>query len=110
MDFTYAIVKVYVTERNIVIKRDSNVITIWRVPAIKVTALLRKSTSKNERCVRKSIRRGCEGQIEKKRPSRSQSHYENTPIQIYWKFYRQKNVFSDKFFFFFFFFIFLLQT
>ena len=39
MDFTYAIVKVYVTERNDVIKRQSNVITIWRTSAIEVTAL-----------------------------------------------------------------------
>ena len=40
MDVTYAIVNVYVTERNDVIKRYSNVITIWRTSAIEVTALL----------------------------------------------------------------------
>ena len=41
MDVTYAIVKVYVTERNDVIKRHSNVITIWRTAAMEVTALLK---------------------------------------------------------------------
>ena len=41
MDVTYAIVKVYVTERNHVIKCHSNVITIWQTSAIKVTALLK---------------------------------------------------------------------
>ena len=41
MDVTYAIVKVYETERNDVIKRQSNVITIWRTSAIEVTALLK---------------------------------------------------------------------
>ena len=39
MDVKYAIIKVYVTERNDVIKRNSNVITIWRASAIEVTAL-----------------------------------------------------------------------
>ena len=41
MDVTYAIVKVYVTERNGVIKRHSNVITRWRTSVIEVTALLK---------------------------------------------------------------------
>ena len=41
MDVTYAIVKVYVTERNDVIKRHSYVITICWTPAIEVTALLK---------------------------------------------------------------------
>ena len=36
----HAIVKVYVTERNYVIKRHITVITIWRMSAIEVTALL----------------------------------------------------------------------
>ena len=35
-------------------------------------------------------------------------HYENMPIQIYWKFYHQKWKFSDKTFWYFF--IFLLKT
>ena len=38
MDVTYVIVKIYVTERNDVIKRNSNVITIWRTSAIEVSA------------------------------------------------------------------------
>ena len=42
MNVTYAIVKVYVTERNDVTKRHSNVITIWRMSAIEVTALSNK--------------------------------------------------------------------
>ena len=61
MDVTYAIVKVYVTERNDVIKRHSNVITTWRTSAIEVTALLNKSTFRNERRARKRIYNGCEG-------------------------------------------------
>ena len=44
-DVRYAIVKVYVNERNGVIKRHSNVITIWRTSAVKVTALLKKLRS-----------------------------------------------------------------
>ena len=39
MDVTYAIVKVYATECNDVIKRNGNVITIWRTSAIEVTSL-----------------------------------------------------------------------
>ena len=45
MDVTYAIIKVYVTERDDVIKRQSNVITIWRKSAIEVTALLKDPRS-----------------------------------------------------------------
>ena len=45
MDVTYTIVKVYVTERNDVIKRHSNVITIWRTSAIEVAALLKNLRS-----------------------------------------------------------------
>ena len=41
MDVTYAIVKVYFTESNDVIKRHNNVITIWRTSEIEVTALLK---------------------------------------------------------------------
>ena len=44
MDIMYAIIKVYLTECNDVIKWESNVITIWRTSAIEVTALLKKST------------------------------------------------------------------
>ena len=39
MDVTYAIVQVYVTESNDVIKRHSIVITLWRTPPIELTAL-----------------------------------------------------------------------
>ena len=46
MDVTFAIVKVNVTERNDVIKRHSNVITIWRTSAVEVTALLKTLRSK----------------------------------------------------------------
>ena len=38
---TYAIIKVYVTERNDIIKRHNDVITIWWTSAIEVTALLK---------------------------------------------------------------------
>ena len=41
MDVTYAIVKVYVIERNDVIKHQITVITIWRTSAIAVTVLLK---------------------------------------------------------------------
>ena len=41
MAVTYAIVKVFVTERNDVIERHSNVIIIWRTSAIEVNALLK---------------------------------------------------------------------
>ena len=45
MDVTYAIAKVYLTERNDAIKRHSNVITIWLTLAIQVTALLKNPRS-----------------------------------------------------------------
>ena len=61
MDVTFAIVKVYVTERNDVIKRHRNAITIWRTSAIEVTALLKNSTLRNERCARKRIYHGVRG-------------------------------------------------
>ena len=41
MDVTYAIVKIYVTKCNDAIKCHSNVITIWRMSAVEVTALLK---------------------------------------------------------------------
>ena len=41
MDFTYAIVRVYVTERIDTINRHGNVITVWQTSAIEVTALLK---------------------------------------------------------------------
>ena len=41
MDVKYAIVNVYVTERNDVIKRHSNLITIWRTSAIEVISLFK---------------------------------------------------------------------
>ena len=61
MDVMYAIAKVYLIERNDVIKHHSNVITIWQTLAIEVTALLKKSTFRNERCARKRTYHGCEG-------------------------------------------------
>ena len=45
MDVTYVLVKVYVTECNDVIKRNSNVITILRTSAIEVTALFKNLRS-----------------------------------------------------------------
>ena len=45
MDVTYAIVKVYVTERNDVMKRHSYVITIWRMSAMEVTSILKNLCS-----------------------------------------------------------------
>ena len=42
MDIKYAIVKLYVTERNDIIKRHSNAIRIWRNSAIKVIELLKE--------------------------------------------------------------------
>ena len=41
MDVTNTIVKVYVTERNDVIKRTSNVIIILRTSAVEFTALFK---------------------------------------------------------------------
>ena len=40
MDVTFAIVEVYVTERNDDMERNSNVITMWRTSAIELTAVL----------------------------------------------------------------------
>ena len=51
MDATYAIVKVYVTERNDAIKRHSIVITIWQTSAIEVTALLKNNLRLEMNCV-----------------------------------------------------------
>ena len=45
MYVTCIIDKVYVTECNDVMKRHSNVITIWRTSAIEVTALLKNLRS-----------------------------------------------------------------
>ena len=45
MDAMFVIVKVYVTERNNVIKRHNDVIAIWRTTAIEVTALLKSLLS-----------------------------------------------------------------
>ena len=45
MDVTYSIVKVYVTERNDVIKRHSDAITIRGTSAIEVIALLKRLRS-----------------------------------------------------------------
>ena len=53
IDVMYANVKVFVTKRNDAIKRHSNVITIWRMSVIEVTALLKIITFRNERCARK---------------------------------------------------------
>ena len=44
MDFNYAIVNVYITERNDVIKRHSNAITISRTSAIESTAISETSS------------------------------------------------------------------
>ena len=48
MKVTYEIVKFYVTERNDIIKRHSNVITIRRTSAIEVTALLKNLHSETK--------------------------------------------------------------
>ena len=53
MDVMYAIFKVYVSERNDVIKRHNNVIAIWRTSAIEITALLKSLCTKNESCAKK---------------------------------------------------------
>ena len=45
MDLMYAIIEVYVTEHNDVIKCHSSVITIWRMSAMEVTALLKNQHS-----------------------------------------------------------------
>ena len=61
MDVTRAIIKVYVTDRNDVIKRYSNVITIWRTSAIEMTALLKSLRSEMKDVHKKGIYHGCEG-------------------------------------------------
>ena len=48
MKVTYEIDKFYVTERNDIIKRHSNVITIRRTSAIEVTALLKNLHSETK--------------------------------------------------------------
>ena len=45
MDLMYAIIEVYVTEHNVVIKCHSNDITIWQMSAMEVTALLKNQHS-----------------------------------------------------------------
>ena len=45
MDVTYGIVKVYVTERNDVIKCHGNVITIWWTSTIEMIALIKNLRS-----------------------------------------------------------------
>ena len=52
MGVTYVIVKVFVTDVN-VIKRHSNVITVWRTSAIEVTELL--NNQRSEMMFRKSV-------------------------------------------------------
>ena len=66
MDVMYAIVMVYVTERNDVIKRHSNVITIWQ------TALLKNLRSEMKGVQEKESIMGVRGD-RKIRPSLSQS-------------------------------------
>ena len=59
MDVKYAIVNVYVTESNDIIKRQSNVITIWWTSATEVTALLENLHSEMKGVQgKKSIMRG----------------------------------------------------
>ena len=64
MDVAHAIVKVYVTERNDVIKPHSNAITIWRTSAIEVTALLKKLRSEMKGVQEKTRGRGVGGVTE----------------------------------------------
>ena len=45
MEVTYATIKVYITERNDVIERHTNVITIWGTSKIKVSAFLQNLRS-----------------------------------------------------------------
>ena len=55
MDVAYAIDKVYVTERDDVIKCHSNVIIIWRKSAIEVTALFKMYVQKWKVCKKNSL-------------------------------------------------------
>ena len=57
----YAIVKADISEHDNVTKRHCNVITIWRTSGIEVTALLKKSTLRNERNARKEFIIGVRG-------------------------------------------------
>ena len=61
MAVTYAIVKVFVTERNDVIERHSNVITIWRTSAIEVNALLKHLCSEMKGVREKELIMGVRG-------------------------------------------------
>ena len=84
MDFRYAVVKVYVTERIDVIKRHSHVIAVWRTYAIEVTALL------------KNICAEMKGVLEKESIMCVRGRYKSVP--------RDHSLASRGFFFFFFFF------
>ena len=61
MNVTYAIVKVYVPERNDVSERHTNVITIWWTPAIEVTASLTKLPSEMKGAQEKEYVMGVRG-------------------------------------------------
>ena len=62
MDVTYAIVKVYVTDHNDVIKCHSNIITtIWWTSAIKVTVLLKTVRSEMKGVQEKEFIMGVRG-------------------------------------------------
>ena len=61
MAVPYAIVKVYVTEHNDVIKPHSSVIAIWRMSAIKVTLLLKYLRSEMEELQEKESFMGVRG-------------------------------------------------
>ena len=78
MDVTYGTVKVFVIERNDVIKRHRNVITIWRTSAIEVTVLFKiiyvqkwkvcKKKKKKKKKKKNRICHGFKGYIEKSVP------------------------------------------
>ena len=55
MAVMYAILTVYVTKRNDIIKRLSNVITIWHTSAIEVTTLLKVLIQKWKVCKKKNL-------------------------------------------------------
>ena len=61
MDVTYAIFKVYITEHNNVIKHHRNLITIWRMSAVKVTALLKNLHSEMKSVQEKESSMGVRG-------------------------------------------------
>ena len=61
MDISYDIVKFYVTEHDDVIKRYSNVISIWRTSAIEVTALLKHLRSEMKGVQEKESTMGVRG-------------------------------------------------